>query len=354
MSGIIFFIASFLMLFASSYFLTSLIKSKKLANNVIYFILIFISLIIGQFQILSLLKFITQGAVLGFNFLAFIFSYKLWEAKSKPIIELTDIYAVKNKIIQALKRDKILFILFWFFIFSSLITLFMAFIAPSNSPDSLTYHLARIGAWLQNQSFQHYETTDVRQNIYSINSEILTMWSMVFLKKDYLASMLQYLSYIGCIFLLYAFLAYLKISTRRILWSVFILACLPAAIIEAASSQMDLIVAFLLFASFFLFIYGLKENSKKALIFSALAFGINIGVKYSVFFFIPVFGLIYLFIAIKEKKKEFYKPLITFSIALFISFMLLSSYNYIANYLHYGNMFGTQPYLDRLQAPRTE
>ena len=88
----------------------------------------------------------------------------------------------------------------------------------------------------------------------------MMLWSMLFLKRDYLAIMPQYFSYPGLIFLVYAYLSYLKISTRRILWTVLILASLPEFMIEASSAQTNLIIGFLLFCSFYLFFYGCKRK----------------------------------------------------------------------------------------------
>jgi hypothetical protein len=166
---------------------------------------------------------------------------------------------------------------------------------------------------------------------------------MVFLRRDFLAVLPEYLSYWGCILVLFSFLSYLKISTRRILWSIFILASLPAVIIESASTQTNLIVGFLLFSSLYLFIYGVREQDKKSLIFSAIAFSIALGTKSTAVLFIPVLGIAYSLIAIKERKKHFYKPVITFILASIPAFLLLSSYNYILNYIDFGSAFGS-PY----------
>lgn len=351
MAELIFFLISFCLVLFSSYFLTTLVKSKRLANSILYFILILVSQVVISFEVLSLVKQILPDNFLFVNFLVFLFSYKFWDMKGKPQIGFCETLIVKEKIIKTLKKDKVLLFLFALFVFSTLITLFLAVVVPNNSPDSLQYHLSRIGAWIQNHGLSHFETPDVRQNIYSVNSELLLMWSMLFFKKDYLATMLQFSAYLGCIFVLFNYLRYLKFSLKRTLWTVLIFASLPAAIVEASSTQTNLVVAFFLFVSLYLFIYGVKENSKKALIFSAIAFCFNIGVKYSTFFFVPIFGLIYLLIAYREKKESFHKPIIIFIAAAIPSFLILASYNHILNYIEFGNFFGSQPYIDRLSAP---
>lgn len=351
MFGFVFFIISFCLVLFSSYFLSTLIKSRRLENSAIYFILILVAQVVLSFDFLSIIHSVNSDGILVINFLVFISSFKLWESKNKPHFDFQEFFVVKNKIIQAFKEDRILLILLGFFVLSLLANLFLAIVVPNNSPDSLQYHLSRIGMWIQNQTFAHFETPDVRQNIYSINSEILILWSMIFLKRDIFAALVQYWAYLGCIFMAFTYLRYFKFSIKRILWTIFILASLPAFIVEASSTQTNILVAFFLFCSFYLFVYGIRENSTKALIFSAIAFSINLGLKYSVFFFIPVFGVIYLLIAIRERKKGFYKPVLTFMAAGIPSFLMLASYNHILNFLEFGNFFGSQPYIDRLSAP---
>ena len=348
MLGFVCLIISFLMVLFSSYSFVRLLKPEKFVNFILYLVLILISQIICSIEVLSVIKQITPTALLLMNSAILIISVILWSYGNNPKLDLTEFKIVLKRMIKAVKQDKVLFFLFIFFVYSSIITLLFVLAVPSNNEDDLTYHIARIAFWVQNHTLAHYETSCIRQVIYSINSEILMLWSMLFLKRDYLSILPQYLSYLGLIFLVYAYLNYLKVSTRRILWTVLILASLPEFIIEASSTQTNLIIGFLLFCSFYLFFYGVKENDKKSIVFSAISYSIALGTKYSAFFFVPVFGVIYLIISIKEKKKEFYKPVLLFLASAIPAFLLLSSYNYILNYIDFGNFFGPKPYLDKL------
>jgi len=338
------FLISFLVVITSSYFICSIIKSKKFENTVIYYVLIVLSQVIITFEMLSIIKQVNSVGVLLSNFIIFLVSLALWNHFKRPVINIPE-FKCFDKIKFALKRDKILRILFIFFVFSSLISLFLALISPTNSGDSLAYHLARIGFWIQNGTIAHYETSSIRQLVFPINSEILILWSMVFLKRDYLAQMPEYLSYIGCLFVLFSFLSYLKISTRRTLWTIFILASLPAVILESMSCQTNLIIAFLLISSLYLFIYGVRESDKKSLIFSAVSYSIALGTKDTAFLFLPVFGIVYSLISLNKLKSNFYKPLLIFALSIIPAFLLLSSYNFFLNYIDYGSPFSPPSFM---------
>ena len=345
MSGLLSFLTSSILVFLSSYFLICFLKSKAL-NLVIYFILIFISQIIITIEGLSLINQINPPALLIANATVFIISFKLWFKAGKPKADFEEINILKASIINALKKDKVLIILACCCIFSSLISLFLALVVPPGAWNTLSYHLTRVAFWSQNHTLAHFETSSLRHIVFPINSELLMLWQMVFLKRDYLAILNQYLAYWGCILVLFSYLSYLKISMRRILWTIFIVASLPAVILESSSAQVDLIIAFLLFSSLYLFVYGIKEKQKRSLVFSAIAFAIALGTKNSAFFFIPILGIIYFLISVKEKGKAFYKPLLIFAGIFIPAFLLLSSYNYILNYIDFGNPFGPSSMTD--------
>ena len=130
------------------------------------------------------------------------------------------------------------------------------------------------------------------------------------------------------------------------MWAVFVFASLPEIILQSSSTQNDLVLGFFLFASLYLFIYGVREKEKKSLIFSAMAMGISVGIKGSVFMFLPALGLICTVISIRSEKRQFYKPLLLLVSWTVLFFILLSSYNFILNYLDFHNPLGLESYMN--------
>ena len=355
MLNFILFIISLILALGSSYFLSSIFKTAKTANSILYFVLILISQVILTIEILSILKFVNITGLLCSNIIVCLICLGIsliLGTDRQSLLELlnkifSNFITCQANIIKSIKQDKFLFILFLFFCFSSLISLILALFVPSNSWDGLAYHLARVGFWMQNETLQHFATGSIRQLVFPINSEIMILWPMVFLKRDYFSQFNQYLAYLGCLFVFFTFFKYLKFSTKRILWAIFILTSLPIVILESSSTQTDLIMAFLLFCSFYLFVFGTREKNKTALIFSAISYAIALGTKNTAIFFIPVLGIIYLIVSIKESGKAFYKPLLIFLSAIIPAFIILSSYNYILNFIDYGSFLGPKPFIYR-------
>ena len=351
MLNIIFFIISFCLVISSSYFLTAVLKSKRSENSVIFFLLNTAAQIILTFEFLSLLKAIDLYNVLKVNAAIFLFALVFWNIKNKPKLKTTEFELSFEKIKTELKKDKILFALSIFFLGSLIVSFFLAAYAPVNLWDSMTYHTARVAFWIQNKSLDHFETSSIRQVMFPPNAEIFYLWPLVFIKKDFLAGMVQFISFCGSLWVLTSFLTYIKISKKRILWAVFIFASLPEIILQASSTQNDLVLGFFLFASLYLFIYGVREKEKLSLIMSAMAIGISMGIKGSVFMFLPILGIIYTIISVRSEKKQFYRPLLLCGSWTVLFFLLLSSYNYILNYQEFHNPLGLESYMDFYMPP---
>lgn len=345
------FIVSFFLVSCSSLFFTFSLKERRISHNLIYFFLILISQLIISFEILSLLKSIHPAGVLLCNVLFLPVAMGVWLAREKFVPDFSRIKNTVSQVIFTIKSDKILLFLAVLFFFCSLITLFFVIFVPTNSIDALIYKLARVGFWVQNNSLEHFTTSSIRQVIFPINWELMLLWPMVFFKKDYLSIFPAFFSYYGCLVVVGAFLRSLNLSWKRTLWVILILGSLPTIILEASSVQSDLFIGFLLFSSFYLFYFSVKNNEKLSAIFSAIAYAIALGAKSTAILFIPAFLTVYLAICIKERGKDFYKPFLEFSIFLIAGFLLLSAYNYALNYFSFGNILGPRSAIEQHVSP---
>jgi len=345
MPGFIPLILSIILVASSSYFITAHFQSKRGENTFLFWILIVISQIILSFEMLSLIKQINQPVFLITNLIVFITAFWAWNRNDMPKINMSWIKNHAKKIKTALKRDKYLLIISIFFIFAFLTTLFLAVFAPINVWDAMSYQVARIAFWIQHGTLAHFETSSVRQIIFPPNSELLMLWIMLFIKKDFFLGTIQYLACFASMFTAYNFLSYLKVSTSRTLWAILVFASFPAVIIHSSGTQNHIILGFLLLTSLYLFIYGVFKKEKLSIFFSALALGISLGVKSSVFLFLPGIIIAYALISIKKQGKDFYKTGLLYFLYLVPVFILFSAYFYIMNYIEFGHPLGVKSYI---------
>lgn len=123
-----------------------------------------------------------------------------------------------------------------------LITLSAARYVPSNW-DSMTYRLARVAHWLQHRSVAPYPTHVERQVIYQPGAEYVLAALQGMSGSDRLAAFLQLAAW-GMVVLASPALARLAGAPRRLApWSAVIVGALPMGVLQASSTQNDLVAA---------------------------------------------------------------------------------------------------------------
>ena len=335
------------MVLVSSYLTASVLSPKTEENKpygpapFLYTLLIMFSQVVLTFEVLSLFKAITEINVLILNAGFFVSSIILWIKKDKPLY-IPQIKEKTKEIWKALKRDKILMIMSFGFLFLMLLVILMDAFLPVTGGDALTYHLNRASYWMHQGSLNHFVISDDRNLVMPINSEILYLWNLLFFKTDIGLYYISFIGYIASVFCIFNILEYFNFTKRRILWSIFILSSFASVIVEITSLETDVLIAGLVLSSITLFLYALKERKISMLVFSALSYALAMGTKSPAVIAFPGAFLLMSYFAYKSEKKEFYKPLLAYLVFLFITFMIFSSYNYILNFIDFGNPLGSE------------
>lgn len=120
----------------------------------------------------------------------------------------------------------------------------IAFVAPPNNWDSMTYHMARVAHWVQNQTAEFYPTNVPRQLWASPWAEYAIMHFQILLQSDRLANLVQWWSMIGSIIGVSLIAKTLGAGRPGQLLSAALCATLPVGILEASSTQNDYAAAF--------------------------------------------------------------------------------------------------------------
>lgn len=337
----VFFLISFLLVFISSYLIVSSINPKKNSIGIIYLYLIAFSQLILSFEILSLFTLVKPIWVLAANFIFFIISVFMWQRSNRNVWEL-NLSDIKKRIFNSLKLDKSLRVLFIGYCIFFFVSVFLCFIMPANNGDALGYHLARSLFWVLQEKISHFDIADVRNLCLPINSEILYSWVLLFVKKNVFIGFFALIGYLISMLSVYNILGLLGYCVRKRLWVIFILSSFPSVLIQASTSETDVIIAGLVASCIFLFWYGLKNNEKLPIFFASLAYAIAIGTKTTALIMIPAVGLFFVVLCFHFKN---YKYLKLFLISALINFLIFSSYNYILNYIQFSNFICAESYM---------
>ena len=335
------FIISFFLVFVTSYFITSILVDEKKVNGIFYFLISAFANIVLTMEILSLFSFISIPGVLILNILFLIVSIFLWNKFGRPIWKLS-LGKFFSKYINCIKQDKSLFILSAGFLIAVLTALFMSSFMPIMNFDAESYHALRSLFWIHNHNLNHFFIADMRNLVFPINSELVFAWVFLFIKRSAWIMYTSFAGFLLVIFGLYNILSFLKYTMRRKLWVIFMVSSLSSVLAQIATTETDIIIAGLIISSIYLFWYSVKEKKTVPLFMSALAYALAIGTKSTALIAIPGCAIGYIALSSYYYGKDCYRIILKFIWFGILNFIIFSSYNYILNFINYGNMFGSK------------
>lgn len=165
----------------------------------------------------------------------------------------------------------------------SLVLLFGTIFTVPYNYDSMTYHLARIGYWIDHQSVAHYITNIDRQIYSPVLAEYNLLYIMLLSGNDTFVNFLQYFSMFAAAYFIYH--SARKLGTTKIFsfFGAFIFMLMPLTISQSITTQNDLFATLI----FILFIYKLLDVIKweamtldKSQILDIVMLGLLVGYAY--------------------------------------------------------------------------
>ncbi len=168
-------------------------KKNNVLNNIFRTTIIWSLLSLILIELLSLFESLTKfylimlwGLIICVLIIIFVYNY---------FIQKKVFYFINFKKLKM--TEKIFFILFIFII---LLLLFIAIYTVPYNTDSLTYHLARVRMWIQNQTVSYYASWDARQVFYPPFSEYLVLQTYLLSSSDLFVNIISTFAYaISCI-----------------------------------------------------------------------------------------------------------------------------------------------------------
>lgn len=120
----------------------------------------------------------------------------------------------------------------------------VAIMAAPQTWDSMTYHLSRVAHWIQNASVVHYPTAIDRQLYQSPWAEFAILHLQLLSGGDRFANLVQWSAFLGSLVGVSLVTAQLGGGPRQQLVAVAVVASVPMVIVQASSTQNDLVLAF--------------------------------------------------------------------------------------------------------------
>lgn len=117
-----------------------------------------------------------------------------------------------------------------------------AWIAPPNTWDSMTYHMARVAHWVADESVAAYPTNIPRQLFRPPMAEYAVLQLQVLSGGDHLANLVQWFSMVGSVIGASLIAQQLGAPLRGQMLAAIVVATLPMGILQASSTQTDYVV----------------------------------------------------------------------------------------------------------------
>ena len=340
----------------SSYVLLRIFKSSGIIESVLVFFCLFTGHVLLAGYILSSLshlndlKYWSMLSLASF-FISFLLIYtnkKFRQLIFVPIKIFSPISFANIKteyIHNTSKFEKIIVIpLFLTTLFTGLINLIIVIFTAPNTGDGMTYHLARVAYYLQHNNMNFFDANYWAQVIHPKNATILQIYTyLVSGGNENLIQLVQYISYWIAVISIYGISRKIGGNKIQSMFSALVFALLTEVLLEAATTQNDLIMtAYSGIAIFSLFAFR-KSLQLKYLLLSSLAIGILIGIKIYTLLFLPPIALIALYSVIQRQVSLKYLirnlSVLTISTVLAITVFSLPA-GYRENYEKFNNPIG--------------
>ncbi|MCD4780309.1 MAG: glycosyltransferase family 39 protein [Candidatus Omnitrophica bacterium] len=204
-------------------------------------------------------------------------------------------------------------------IFFILILAFIAYTAPPNTYDSMTYHMSRVAHWQQNRSVYNFASHDIRQDIFPPFCEYFILHIQILSQSDRYANFVQWFSMLGCLILSSLVAQLLGLSRLGQIISGFLSVTIPVGILQATSTQNDYVLSFYFLCFVYFILLALKNFKFKFLILSGLSLGLAFLTKATAYFFCAPFLL---FLCVNAYKKRKFLCLSDAAFILFFSLIV--------------------------------
>ncbi len=280
--------------------------------------------------------------------------------------------------LNVLKSDWIILTVSALFFINFCYLLFIGYLFPSYTWDSLFYHLPTVGFILQSGAIEQIPYNSLIYtfiNIFPKNIDLFFLWNIIFLKSDVIVDLSQLFFTLTGMLSVYSIAVKLRIKEKYAVYSCFLFFFAPVIILQSTSNYVDIAVS-ALFLTAINFILcprylllqessgggeftnrGILENlhclhsGKSGILLAGLTAGILFGSKGSGPLFVFVLSM---FFIINELRTRFSlkcgdtskaaiehvrikKIIADYFVCFLIPVIILGSYWYICNWVYYNN-----------------
>lgn len=193
---------------------------------------------------------------------------------------------------------------FLFVLFMFTLTFVQGFFSAPSTTDSMVYHLPRVMYWIQEKTL-HQDSIRNIHDFMAPFAEYILLHLYFITGSDKILFFSQWISYVVMVILSFVIAEKLGADKKTKTIAALFIATLPIAVMQASSTQVDMIVAILIVISAYLALLLLEKVTIKNSILFALALGLGISTKATFYPYIIIpLGLILFLFTKKQWRKS--------------------------------------------------
>lgn len=286
-------------------------------------------LIVISTEILSLVKQLTQGALIIFwvSVILIILTLLIREKIELHCVSWNIFY---NKIFNIASLVIPALIL--------MTTFAIAIVSPPNNTDAMVYHLSRVAHWAQYQSVAFFPTSTLRELYLNPFAEYALLHTYLLSGSDRLVNLVQWFSYLNLAILVSLLAEKLGASKKGQYFASIFALTLPQALLQSTTTQNDLVFSSIALMSVYFLICFAQENKPLWIIPAGIATSLAVLSKSTAFIVLTPF-LVWTLINILrhiEKRKLLYTAIsLTSALIIMLPF-------YMRNWSAFGSPLGPE------------
>lgn len=211
---------------------------------------------------------------------------------------------------------------------------------PPTNWDSMTYHLARITSWVSHGSVSYYPTDITRQIYQPPFAEYVVMHISMLNGADYFSASVQFFFLVFSLVAINCITAQMGLNRKMRFFAMIVAATIPEAVLQASSTQNDVVESFFILASFYFMLKAIGEGRLKYFLLLGATAGLSLltkGTGYiNLFPILLVLGIITLVKLFKARNYSLVKN----SLIAVVLVVIINSGYYVRNYRLAHNLLG--------------
>jgi hypothetical protein len=283
---------------------------------------------------LSWPRLVTSSALCATHLMIAGLAAVVWVWAGRPAL-LPGLGAALHRLARIVRAQPALWILAPAVALAGATCVFLVLYVPPNNWDSMTCHLARAAFWMQYHRVGDYFTHNPLQNDYPQGASIAQLYTLISMRSDLLPGFVQFGAWIGAGLAIYGLARQLGYRPGHSLQAALIALLLPQFILQATSTQTDLLFAFTVVAAAYFLLLAARSARNGPLLLACVSLGLVCGTKGSAPLYGPLFAaclIAWSLIAARQPGRFIGKVVVVGAICV----GLLGAESYVNNLIKYG------------------